>query len=101
MSCATVAFAKSLAPPTGGKGTFVTTPNFGAGASALVIFNGGTAAELEAAVLAASGSGVWVQDASGAFQLLIGNGPMFLRDAFAAKFPGGFTGLLSVTVTKR
>lgn len=103
-SCATVAFAKSLTPPTppaGGKGTFVAAPNFGAGTSALVIFNGGTVAELEAAVLAAGGSGVWVQDASGAFQLLIGNGPMFLRDAFAAKFPGGFTGLLSVTVTKR
>ena len=100
-SCAPVVFAKSLTPPAGGKGTFVSAPNFGAGSSALVIFNGGTVAALEAAVLAAGGSGVWVQDASGTFQLLIGNGPMFLSDAFSAKFPGGFTGLLSVTVTKR
>lgn len=87
-------------PPAGGKPGFVAAPNFGAGASAMVIFSGGTVDDLEAATAAAGGSGVWVQDASGAFQLLIANGPAFLKAAFAAKFPSGFPGVSSVTVTR-
>ncbi len=44
--------------------------------------------------------GVWAQDASGAYHLLVVNGPAFLRTTFASFFPNGFTSSTAVTLTK-
>ena len=102
--CAPVALAKSLTPSSGGgmpgKGSFAAPPNFGSGAAALAIFEGGSVGQLETAVGASGGSGVWVQDAGGTFRLLIANGPAFLRESFASMFPNGFPGVVGVTVTR-
>jgi len=96
-ACATVAFTKSL--PTG-DGKFTTAPNFGTGAVAQVVFGGGTVDDLEVSMVGAGATGVWVQDSTGAFQLLIANGPAFLKDAFALKFPGGFATVVGVTLVR-
>ena len=98
-ACAQVELAKSLVvPPTGGK-SFATTPNFGMGLAAQAVFSG-TVDELEAATMAAGGTGVWVQDSTGTFQLLLANGPMFLKDAFRAKFSVGFSSMIGVTLVR-
>ena len=83
-----------------GTGTFLTTPNFGTGKIAQVVFNGGTADQLEAATSAAGGSGTWVQDSSGGFHLLIVNAPAFLKAQFTASFPSGISPLTAVIVVR-
>ena len=82
-----------------GSGTFASPPNFGTGKMAQVVFTGGTVAQLDAATSAAGGTGAWVQDSTGAFRLLIVGAPAFLRTAFEAAFPAGFTTVTGVTVT--
>ena len=57
--------------------------------------------QLEAAALALKATGVWVQDTTGAFQLLVVGGPSFLKDASKARFPLGFATVGGVTVTRR
>lgn len=83
-----------------GTGTFASPPNFGTGKMAQVVFTGGTVAQLDAATSAAGGTGAWVQDSTGAFRLLIVGAPAFLRTAFEAAFPVGFTTVTGVTVTR-
>ena len=89
-------------PPvaTTGTGRFITTPVLGAGGLALAVFGGGSVDQLEAATGDIAARGVWVQDRTGAFHLLVVNGPAFLRREFASFFPSGFPGTTAVTITK-
>lgn len=80
-------------------GGFIAPPVFGSGTQALVVFTGGTVDELEAASRNARSSGAWVQDARGAYHLLVIDGPSFLKDMFRANFPQGFLGATSVSLT--
>ena len=79
-------------------GTFTTSPRFGDGHQALAVFNGGSVDQLEAAVSNAGASGAWVQDESGAYHLLLANGPEALRADFKHTFPKGFATATAVTV---
>ena len=92
--------ATPLAAPTGSAGRFSATPVFSPGGQALAIYVGGTVAQLEAAARTSNATGIWVQDASGGYQLLVVNGPAFLRDAFAARFASGFAGVVAVTLVR-
>ncbi len=88
------------APPQPGTvGAFAAAPVFGSG-RALAVYNGGTVAQLEAVARAADASGVWVQDAAGAYQLLILDGPSFVNEGFRAKFTTGFSTAIAVTLTR-
>lgn len=80
-------------------GVFVSPPSFGAGGQASVVFGGGTLEQLESAAINAGAGGVWAQDSTGAFQLLVLGGPSFVRETFSARFPAGF-GLVAVTLTQ-
>jgi len=80
-----------------GAGGFASAPVFSASKLAQAVFNGGTVAQLETAVTAGNGTGVWAQDSKGVFVLdIIGGG--FVNDAFNKAFPTGFTGVTAVTV---
>ncbi len=81
-------------------GTFAATPTFSANGQAAVVFLGGSVDQLEAAARTSTASGVWAQDGSGAFRLLVVGGPVFLRSEFTAKFPNGFSGATAVTLTR-
>ena len=81
-------------------GTFRTAVTFSLSGQALSVFSGGTAEQLEAAALAAGATGVWVQDSSGTFRLLVVNGPTFLRDQFRAAFPAGLPSNSAVTLVR-
>ena len=76
-------------PVAGGSGAFLVTPIFSTSGQALVIFGGGSTDQLEAAAGAAQATGAWVQDATGAYQLLVVGGPSFLKEAFQARFAAG------------
>ena len=65
-----------------------------------MIFGGGSVDQLEAAGSAAKATGVWVQDASGAYQLLVVSGPAFLKDQFKAKFPNALSANTVATLTR-
>jgi len=80
-------------------GTFAGTPNFGTGGQAAAVFLGGSVQQFEAAARGAGANGAWVQDGDGQFQLLIVDGPAFLRDAFVTHFPSGFASI-AVTLTR-
>ena len=80
-----------------GAGGFASAPVFSASKLAQSVFNGGSVAQLETAVTAGGGTGVWAQDANGVFVLDIINGG-FVNDAFKAAFPTGFAGVTAVTV---
>lgn len=86
-------------PPTGGTGNFAAPVVYAPSGQALVVFRGGTVAQLEAAARAANATGVWAQDASGSYQLLILGGAAFIRDAFIAKIPA-FAGDTAVTLIR-
>lgn len=89
------------APPApGATGAFVATPVFGAQRVAVVVYAGGSVDQLEAAARAASASGAWVQDASGAYQLLVVDGPAFLNATFRARFASGFATAIALTLTR-
>lgn len=89
----------AVVPPTSA-GHFLNAPTFGSGTNASAVFSGGSIDALEAAAKGATANGVWVQDASGSFELLVVGAPAFLRDSFVAKFPSGITGPLAVTLVK-
>lgn len=84
----------------GGTGAFVGTPTFSASGQALVIFGGGSVDQLESAAQGAKATGAWVQDASGAYRLLVVGGPAFLKDQFRAQFPGGLGVNVAATLTR-
>ena len=65
-----------------------------------MVFTGSTVSQLEAATAAVGGAGAWAQDAGDSFRLLIVGAPAFLKEAFAAAFPNGFTTMTGVTVTR-
>ncbi|MGE3855929.1 MAG: hypothetical protein AB7G21_03090, partial [Dehalococcoidia bacterium] len=92
-----VATPPSSGGSTGGNGSFAAAPVYSASKLAQAVFNGGTVAQLESAVVAGNGTGVWAQDAQGNFVLYIVNGG-FVNDSFKAAFPNGFSGVTAVTV---
>ena len=59
-----------------------------------------TVADLEATAKSAGATGVWAQDSSGAFKLLVIGGPGFINDAFRSAFPAGFSGAAPLTLTR-
>ena len=79
-------------------GTFASAPAYSTSGQAAVVFRGGTVDQLEAAARLTSAGGVWAQSPNGAFQLLVVDGPAFLRDAFKAQFPAGFSFSTAVTL---
>lgn len=81
-------------------GSFASNVTFSASGQASAVFSGGTVDQLETASNRAGATGVWVQDAAGAFQLLPINGPAFLKTAFSAQFPGGWKSATAVTLTR-
>ena len=81
-------------------GGFVANPTFGTNAQALAVFPGGPITQLEAAARAVGASGVWVQDSSGGYQLLVVGGATFLRDLFNGRFPSGLAGPTAVTLVR-
>lgn len=87
-------------PPAGGTGAFVAAPVFSASGQALVIFGGGTVDQLEGASSSAKATGAWVQDAGGAYRLLVVGGPAFLKDQFKASFPAGLGANTVATLTR-
>lgn len=92
--------APTPAPAPSGSGRFVTTPVFSPAGQAFAIFGGGASGDVEAAAREAHASGVWAQDASGAYQLLVVDGPPFLNAAFHAAFAGGLATNTSLTLTR-
>ena len=78
-------------------GSFAARPTFTSSGLASVVFHGGTVDQLATAAVAAGASGVWAQDQTGAFHLLVLGGPAFLQDAFKASFPS-VLGLTAVTL---
>ena len=84
----------------GATGAFASAPIFNAAGQASVVFLGGDADELESAALGVGASGVWAQDTSGTFRLLVVGGPAFLKDAFRSAFPAGFPGATAVSLTR-
>ena len=90
-----------VAPPvSGGSGTFAAAPIFSTNGQALVIFSGGSVDQLEASATSSSAKGVWVQDSTGAYQLLVVGGPAFLKDQFKAKFATGWSTNTPMTLTR-
>lgn len=81
-------------------GTFVAPPVFDARGLALAVFLGGSIDQLEGAAQNVGASGVWVQDGGGRFQLLVVAGPTFLKTAFTAAFPSGFSLPVAVTLVR-
>jgi hypothetical protein len=82
-----------------GAGTFASTPVFSAGGLAQVVYNGGSVAQLDAAISGAGAQGAWAQTSNGQFVLYIVNGG-FVNDAFKAAFPNGFSGVTALTLVK-
>ncbi|MEI6137077.1 MAG: trypsin-like peptidase domain-containing protein [Chloroflexota bacterium] len=80
--------------------TFVAKPTFGPDGKALAIFGGGSIDDLEAAARAESATGVWIQDSSGAYVLLVVDGPPFLKASLVSRLAGALTTVTSVTLTK-
>lgn len=71
-----------------GSAAFATPPTFSPTGQALAIFSGGSVDQLEAAAAATRATGVWAQDGSGAYHLLVVGGPAFLKDEFKKHFAG-------------
>lgn len=70
-------------------GAFASVPVFDMRGTALAVFLGGTVADLEAGAQQQGATGVWAQDATGGYQLLVVSGPTFLKAPFLAAFPQG------------
>ncbi|MEI7926140.1 MAG: CAP domain-containing protein [Chloroflexota bacterium] len=81
-------------------GVFVSTPIFDARGTGFAVFSGGSLVQLEAAAQASGATGVWAQDAMGAYQLLVVGGPAFLKAPFTAAFPSGFAGATALTLVR-
>ena len=89
------------------QGTFSPSPpTYGSLGLALAVYSGGTINDLQNAAAAAGASGVWVQDRTGVFQLLVVEGPAFVTGGFAAAFPSAgagvanFPGAIAVTLVQ-
>ena len=81
------------------RGVFAAPPIFGgSGRQAAAVFMGGAVDQLIGAATDAKATGVWVQDSSGAFQLLIVGAPSFMVDAFRSRFGAPFAGPVAVTL---
>ena len=78
---------EQTAPQPPVSGTFIPSPVYGNLGAALVVYSGGTVDALEIAAGNAGASGVWVQDATGRYQLLPVQAPAFLKSGFASAFP--------------
>ena len=87
-------------PPTTPSGTFAGTPVFNASGVGSAVFAGGTTAQVEASAITAGARGVWVQDGSGVFHLLVVGGPAFLQAPFLGAFPGGLSGPVAVFLVR-
>ena len=83
-----------------GLGRMVSTPVFGSGGLALVVFGGGTLGQLEASARAAGATGIWAQDAHGGFHVLVVGGPTFVNADFHRAFFTGFRGATSLTLSR-
>ena len=83
-----------------GKGTFVAKPVFGQSRQSLVVFHGGTLEQLESSARGAGATGVWAQELSGAYQLLVVDGPAFVNAPFRAAFPAGIRSATALTLTQ-
>lgn len=94
------ATATATPAPTAVKAQFLGTPVFGSAGQALAVFSGGTVADLEAAAKTAGATGIWAQDSSGSFKLLVIGGPGFINDAFRSAFPTGFAAAAPLTLTR-
>jgi hypothetical protein len=87
-------------------GTFTPSPVYGSLGLALVVYSGGTIDDLQGLASTVGASGVWVQDRTGVYQLLVVNGPAFVTGGFAAQFPSAsagapnFTGAIAVTLVQ-
>ncbi|MDA0301905.1 MAG: SH3 domain-containing protein [Chloroflexi bacterium] len=77
---------------------FVVPPVYGRESQqASAVFYAGSVDDLIAAATEAKASGVWAQDRTGEFQLLIVGGPTFMVDAFRTKVVG-FSGPTALTL---
>ena len=82
-----------------GAGSFASAISYNTAGLGLAVFTGGSITQLEAAGQASSASGIWLQDASGAYQLLVIGGPVFLKAPIQAAFPNGLQ-TTAVTVVR-
>lgn len=87
-------------PPASGDGTFASPPSFGTGAIGSAVFNGGTVAQLAAAVTAAGSTSVWTQDANGTWRAYVVGAAAFVNAGFNTAFASGFAGATAVFVVK-
>ena len=92
--------APAATTSTAPSGTFGTAVIFSPSGQSLTVFGGGTADQLEAAAKAVGASGVWVQDTTGQFRLMVVSGPAFLRDQFRAAFAASLPANLAVTLLR-
>lgn len=74
-------------------------PLFSEQGTSLVMFTGGTSTDIENLARAAGATGAWVQDKTGKLQLLIVDGPDFMRQLFDSAFPTPF-GVCAISLTK-
>ena len=88
------------APTPRPSGTFASTPAFGPSGQSLAVYIGGTPDQLEAAASAIGATGIWAQEASGTYRLLIVRGPAFANAPFRTAFPQGFAGATALTLTR-
>ncbi|MEI7925707.1 MAG: matrixin family metalloprotease [Chloroflexota bacterium] len=75
-------------------------PAFSADGFALVVFAGGSVDELEVSARAGHATGVWIQDAHGAFRALVVNGPAFVNQDFRDAFPRGLAVATSIILSR-
>ena len=90
----------TAAAPSTKPALFTPMPAPGSWSTLSVVFVGGRPTDLEQAARDAGASGVWVQDAGGAFQLLVVGAPAFLRESFERAFPLNIPGPVAVTLTR-
>lgn len=92
----------SAAPPATlpAKAAFAAPPVFGSVGQAMAVFSGGTVDALEGAANATGATGVWVQEASGAYQLLVVGGPPFINQSFRSAFGAGLPANTPMTLVR-
>ena len=78
-------------------GTLASNPVYSTGGQAAVVFNGGSVAQLDAALIRNGAAGAWAQDVLGNFVLyVVGGGAV--NNGFAAAFPYGFPAATALTL---
>ena len=99
---ASKAISVGAVTPTPSDGS-LTAPTFGTGNVGSAVFDGGTSAQLSAAVTAAGGTSVWAQTSSGTwvrYNTLAAGATAFVNNAFNEAFVDGFAGPTAVFVVK-